>query len=175
MKGRTGNQRRRAGGDHGATLVEFAFVVPILVAFVFGIIDFGNLYYQLQSMRQGTQSSARLINTGTFGTTTSCSLTPAPASSATQEAMCQTKKLTQLGDNANTRVAILLPNGYTKGQPVIVCVEYPESSVSGVYSSLLSGKTQKTEAYVRIEQVSATETLVAAQETSISGSWAWCT
>ncbi len=37
--------RRRMRSERGAAVVEFALVVPILIALVFGIAEFGRAYF----------------------------------------------------------------------------------------------------------------------------------
>ena len=48
-RGFHGNRRR------GAAIVEFAIVLPVLMAFLFGIIEFGHLFH----VRLGAQQAAR--------------------------------------------------------------------------------------------------------------------
>lgn len=59
-----GLQRRsraagRLDGDGGAVIVEFALVLPILLTFSLGIIDFGNAYRQENIGQQVVMSAAR--------------------------------------------------------------------------------------------------------------------
>lgn len=50
---------RRLRGDHGASLVEMALVMPILALFIFGIITFGILLSFKQTMTQSAAEGAR--------------------------------------------------------------------------------------------------------------------
>ena len=50
-------QRRR--GDDGASAVEFALVLPILVMLVFGIISFGIVFAQKLALANSTREAAR--------------------------------------------------------------------------------------------------------------------
>ena len=54
--------RRRTGqpDERGATLVEFAFVLPVFILFLFAIIDFGWLFAQFLDVKQGAREGARL-------------------------------------------------------------------------------------------------------------------
>src|SRR5439155_764186 len=49
------------------TLVEFAFICPLLFLLIFGIIDFGSAYNDLISLRQGVREGARQGSVGVFG------------------------------------------------------------------------------------------------------------
>jgi Flp pilus assembly protein TadG len=53
---------RCAARDRGAAAVEFALVLPLLVALVFGLIDFGRAYNQQISLTQLAREGARLIS-----------------------------------------------------------------------------------------------------------------
>lgn len=45
--------------NHGQTLVEFALVVPILLLVVFGIMEFGRVFYTYSALTNGAQEAAR--------------------------------------------------------------------------------------------------------------------
>ncbi len=47
--------------ERGAALVEFAFVGPILMALLFGIIEFSWIFNQVLDVRHGSREAARLI------------------------------------------------------------------------------------------------------------------
>ncbi len=50
--------RRR--GDRGASALEFALVVPLLLAFLFGALQFGLVFAQKASLANGARQAARL-------------------------------------------------------------------------------------------------------------------
>jgi Flp pilus assembly protein TadG len=55
---------RRADGsrrNRGAVLVEFALVAPLLLILLFGIIEFGFAFVQMQEVRHGARETARLV------------------------------------------------------------------------------------------------------------------
>jgi Flp pilus assembly protein TadG len=51
--------RRVSRGDSGASAVEFALVVPLLLLIVFGIINFGTLFSQQLTINNGVREGAR--------------------------------------------------------------------------------------------------------------------
>jgi Flp pilus assembly protein TadG len=64
--GREGMMRRLQSGKHhllqrteGATAVEFAIVLPVLLLILLGIMDFGNAYYQLHLVSEASRAGAR--------------------------------------------------------------------------------------------------------------------
>lgn len=58
----------RWSGTHGASAVEFALVLPILVLFVFGIIEFGLAFYRAQGMEAAVREGGRVAAIGAPGT-----------------------------------------------------------------------------------------------------------
>lgn len=51
---------RARDGERGASLVEFALVVPLLTLFLFGIVQFGLAFDKKQSINSGAREGARL-------------------------------------------------------------------------------------------------------------------
>ena len=60
--------------ERGASAVEFALVMPMLFLVLFGIMDFGLQFLNLNSMHNGTREGARQAVVANFGTTDSCNL-----------------------------------------------------------------------------------------------------
>ncbi len=60
---------RRRDRERGASLVEFALVIPLLTLFLFGIVQFGIAYDKQQSMNSAAREGARLgaLATSTLG------------------------------------------------------------------------------------------------------------
>jgi hypothetical protein len=57
---------RRGRDDRGASAVEFALVVPVLVLMVMGIIDYGMFFSDRLAVKQGIREGARdaVVDTG---------------------------------------------------------------------------------------------------------------
>lgn len=58
--------RRFISAEAGATAAEFALVLPILLLFLFGIIDVGRLMWTLNSAEKATQMGARAAVVSNF-------------------------------------------------------------------------------------------------------------
>ena len=52
--------------EHGASLVEFALIAPLLILLLFGIIEFGWLFGQYNDVKHGAREGARYaaVNAG---------------------------------------------------------------------------------------------------------------
>ena len=151
---------RRGGGDRGAVLVEAAFVLPILVVLVMGIIDFGFVFNDWISVRQGARDGMRQmivkanVPPPTGSTSWSCPTTGGPAAGTdAYSVMCFTKSRVGL-DQTNTRVKVAFntTNGYKAGQPVKICVQYKTGSITGMFNSVLQNKVLDTDVESLIEQ-----------------------
>jgi Flp pilus assembly protein TadG len=129
----------------GASLVEFTFVVPVLVLLVFGTIDFGHAYSQWIEMRSGAREGARIgvVNGATSGadlitkTAQRVGLSSPPLAVAVQ--------LENTNGNATTGDV---------GDNLVVCLRYPLRSLSGVMAPFLNG-TLTAKAVMRMEQTAS--------------------
>lgn len=54
-------RRRGRADDRGASLVEFAMVMPLLLMLLFGVIEFAWLFSQNLDVRHGAREGARLV------------------------------------------------------------------------------------------------------------------
>src|SRR3954453_24075979 len=149
----------RLRGERGAAMVGLAFLLPLFVVLVFGVIEFGLTYNNYITIRQGTREAARQGAVGNFGSTTSCSLTGVSGSpsSDVQKLMCLAKQ--QIGlTYANTRVKIMSGSAdftsdgtFQKGEALIVCVEYTVYKFAKFVSPVLGGAVLKSKTAMRIE------------------------
>jgi Flp pilus assembly protein TadG len=67
--------RKRARGDRGAAAVEFALVVPLLFALVFGMIDFGWAINRYTVLNNATREGVRLASLGADSSEITASVT----------------------------------------------------------------------------------------------------
>ena len=143
-------------------LVEAGLVLPILLVFLFGVVDFGFVFNDWISVRQGARDGMRqaIVNTtpvASGGGTWSCPTpdgfngTAPTAGSDAMNMVCFTKARVGL-DQSKSRVKIYFTAPFTAGQPVKVCVQYASSSRTGVFSPILNSKVLSTDVESLIEQ-----------------------
>lgn len=144
----------------------------MLVLLLAGIMDFGILFNDLMSMRQGVGSGVRQGIVAQAGTSESCTLTGASAAnSQTRKLMCLTKNLMGLNE-ANSRTMVSFPGTKVKGGTLIVCAQYPMDSATSLFDPILNGAL-KAKVEMRIEQ--DLSSFGSASETALPGSdWTWC-
>jgi Flp pilus assembly protein TadG len=127
---------RRGRGERGAALVEFALVLPLLMLFVFGVIEFGGTYNDYISLRNGVREGARLavVNDQSGG-----------------NIVAETTQRIGL-DATQTKVAVSL-SGNQVGDSVTVCASYPAYNVTGIMKPFLGNRTLTSRVTMRLEQV----------------------
>ena len=172
--------------QRGQALVEFALVFLPLCLIIMGGIDFGFVFKDFISARQGVSDAARQAAVGQFGATlpgsTNCrSLVGAgSANTQTQQLMCSVLSLVGV-DQSRVRVAIDVgdssnqntfagPEDTNGPQPVTICVQYQLQSVTGILP-FINGKVATSTATEMIEVSGVTPVPNTAAETSFSGNW----
>lgn len=163
---------RSRSAERGAALVEFAVVLPLLMAMVLGMLDFGVSLTNFNSVRQGTREGARRAVVGDVGGYTACPVSGA-ASGSTLALVCLTKQKIGL-DEASTRVSITFDASHAEGEALIICTQYPLQSVTGMYGFLLDGKMLRAQVDMRVERTSVGGTPISLQSFQEGGGWAWC-
>jgi Flp pilus assembly protein TadG len=154
---------RRTRDQRGAAMVEFAIVLPLLLLLVFGMIDFASLYNDYQSVRQGAGAGDRMavVNQSPVVTSPNCSNTnvsdihmsaPPAAGSSAADLICYTKARVGLNMD-DTRVKLVFNAPLTAGNPLMVCVQYPVSSVTGYLARLLGNKALNSRSETIVEQL----------------------
>ncbi len=179
-----GRGRRDLRDEPGTSLVEFALVLPVLVSLVFGILDFGIIYSNQISFRDGVRQGVRVgvvdnldtaCQSGDLGTFTS-GMTP---STRMQNLMCATKNQIGLTPKSNVKVKVLFDSSYAQYQGLIVCAMSPVTSKTGLFSALLSGKFLKSKVEMTIETTNTSSQTAGEETLPTTGSWAgsswsWC-
>lgn len=155
----TGSSSRTRERESGVALVEFALIVPFLLILIVGIIDFGFLFNDVISVRQGARDGGRQAAVGKFGSDASCPLfLSTPASPEAMKLMCLTKDRDNVNDD-RTRVRLMVGDGspphepaYAVGKPIAICVQYEMRSLTRVLP-VLSGRVFTTRTVFRVETV----------------------
>lgn len=136
----------REGGDHGAAAVEFALVVPLLIALLFGIIDYGMWFTDALSARQGVREAARQAVVEEFDPTGAC------IGSDLAKTACFTRSRTgAVGGTAYVKVRVIEPAGWAVGNQLQVCAIVLESGLTGL-TPMPADAAVRTDVVMRIEQ-----------------------
>jgi Flp pilus assembly protein TadG len=154
-------------------LVEAAIVIPLLLLFVFGVVDFGAVYSNRTTVNQGVRDAVRQGIVANFGTNSTCPITGSIPSGNSRNLVCLAKERVAL-QTVKTRIKIVAPVSYTIGSQLLVCAEYPIEPVTPLTGQFLSNDALHAKATMRVEQV-APAGITSVSETAIDGDWSWCT
>ena len=77
------NLRRDAKKEDGAAAVEFALIVGLLAILVFGLLEYGLAFWQVQNLRAATREGARVAAVGGDNTQIKAAMVNAAAGSLT--------------------------------------------------------------------------------------------
>ncbi|MFH5878347.1 TadE/TadG family type IV pilus assembly protein [Arthrobacter sp. NA-172] len=106
--------------QHGAAAVEFALILPLLLSLVLGIIDFGDALSQSISLQGAAREAAR--------------------QGVTQgDVIASANQAKGLMDNTKLQVNFVVDTSGGAPGVMVVCLRYPQSSLSGFYSWALNG------------------------------------
>jgi Flp pilus assembly protein TadG len=105
--------RSLRGDERGATLVEFAFLLPVFILFVFAVIDFGWAFAQNLDVKQGAREGGRIVavNGGAGSGTTQCQSIQSQIRGRTQDltpawrSCCRTPTATATGQRTSATSA----------------------------------------------------------------------
>ncbi len=157
--------------EQGATLLEFALVLPILLLVMLGVVDLGIRLADIHTLEDGIRDAAREIAVGNTGGDTGCVVVGAtPPNTETTEAICLVKDRVGLLE-ADVRVRIVFgAGGAMEGEPILVCAQYPGESFTGLLPQFASDSIS-ARSVMRLE---ADSTVQAYAETSHTGGWPGC-
>ena len=167
-------EARRARGERGASIVEFALLAPVFVALVMGIVDFGMGLSDNLALRQGVREGTRQAVVANFGTDSSCTVVGAAPPTATKRLMCLTKERIG-GDASEIRLKVDVLGTYQRGTSILVCAQRPFESTTGFFAPVMNGKQLHNKIKMRIEDVVMTTFNDATETAPTGGDWAWCT
>lgn len=167
-------RRRREGG---AALVEFAMVLPLLVALLFGIVEFGIALNDYQSIRHGVREGARQAVVREFGATaTTCTSIVAP--DEVKRVICLTKDRIGLGNDVRVRVAYNAPAATAPAGDhgsVSVCAQRNVDPITGAIPAI-DGISLKSGIQMRMEKpiASGVSSTPYAEPAPSGGDWSGC-
>lgn len=169
---------RRPSCQRGAAALEFGLVSPIIFAVLFGTIIYGLWFNDSMNVRQGLRDASRTGVVAQYGETASCDMpltatTPA-ASENIQKLMCTAKR--EIGAMTGpTYIKVLLPGGWVRGQPVVVCGMVKAERLPGLVP-LPEDRMIRWQSRMSIERVTPGQVEVGGEAVPPSGeTWSWCT
>ena len=126
---------RHEGNERGASLIEFALLLPLLVLLLFGIVEFAWLFAQNLNVRHGAREGARLA---------AVDFTPLISET------CGRMDIVT-GATVGLASTDLNGNGVDVGDEVAVTVSAPVNPITGIFGAWLPASLTSTVA-IRIEQ-----------------------
>lgn len=133
--------RVRGDAERGANLVEFAILAPLLIALVFGIVEFAWAFAQNLGVRSGAREGARIAAVD-FG----------DGDAIANEVCARTDFLDSLVLEITSDRTLVPPSAdLDPGDEVTVGVTSPLSSLTGLYDAFFPADLSSTVA-IRIEQ-----------------------
>lgn len=123
-------------GIEGASAVEMAVVLPVLLLIICGIMDFGNMYCQLNIANEAAREGAR----------------KAAITVPTTQSQVQTFVQSNFGTpNGITLTVTMSPTTSAAGGTVSVTVDNPITFFTPMISDLLGPKTLKGQCVMQVE------------------------
>ena len=161
--------------EHGAVVLEFALIAPIILMILFGVLTWGLWLNDALNLRQGVREASRQGVVNVFGSTAACGATyEVTPSTDIQKLICSTKESGK-GLTGETYVKVLLPHGWVRGQSLVVCTMIKADRITSMIP-LPDGGVVKSRSEMAIEMVTPGQTETAGQEKPPTGTdWLWCT
>ncbi|CAN5517777.1 hypothetical protein BH20ACT2_BH20ACT2_22650 [soil metagenome] len=137
---------RRRRGDDGAALVELAFAIPVLIALVMGIIEFGWWFTQDLDVRHAAREAARLV---------AVDYRPDPAGDQVADLVAEV--CDRIDDRGGVSITLDLPPASGSadlgeaGQRVTVTVEKPYDSLTGLFTFIAADTVHSSVVTTRLE------------------------
>ncbi len=155
-------------------MIELAFVIPLILAIMLGIVDFGWSFSNLNSVRQGTRDAVRRAVVGDVGNDLTCPIVGGLGLTGDTHALvCLTKEMVGL-DQGATRVSVGFDASYVEGDVLILCTQYPLESISGFYGFLLNGNMLQAQVHMRVERTNVNGVDIGLSSFQEIGDWSWC-
>jgi hypothetical protein len=165
-------RRHKGGNDRGAAAVEFALVVPVLLMILFGIIDYGLLFNNSLSVKQGVREGARQGVVANYGPT--CPMAWSTLPSVNMQSLACTVVDRTSAVSGTPYLKIKVPGGWVKGEPLVVCEMVKTSGVTGL-TPMPTGGVVTSKVEMSIEKANAGQVETGGEQTPPAGAdWSWC-
>ena len=119
-------RRSHLGSDSGVSAVEFGLILPVLLAILLGLIDYGHIYFIQLTITNAAREGARVGATKDTTTDATAAALTAAGTYLDAAGLSWARKKPDLSDaidatylaaDSTVRVAITLPIGPTKPRP----------------------------------------------------------
>ena len=163
-----GARHTRHERSRGAVIVEFALVAPVLILLLFGVVEFGFVFNDYQSVRQGVRDATRVA---VVNNVPNCST----SGDITDDLICYVEQRVGLSGDTRVRIDVTAADTSVDGDrgSVKICVQRQIRSVTGMLSPFLNGRYISTEVTMRVERGNE-PAFVDRSEAAANGSWASC-
>jgi hypothetical protein len=158
--------------DRGAAAVEFALVVPILLAVMFGIVDYGLWFGDSLNIRQGVDEAARRAVVNDFGSCT--------GAGETEKTACVVKeRIGAFGGTVYVKVSVIGPapsktaGNWAKGGQLLVCAMVKEEGLTGLTPMPKDGILRDL-VHKRVEATAGSSVPDFSDTPPTGSDWAWC-
>jgi Flp pilus assembly protein TadG len=157
--GSQSNRFRRARGERGVALVEFAIIAPFLFLILFGIIEFGWAFFQNLDVRHGARETARLAAVNYPDTSTTCTPGGSGSCNDTLRTTLLTEACTRMDKGSGIQIRAFRTTGpqdastnYEIGDTITVQVRKDLEQITGFLAPFLNNVKLKSNIDIRIEQ-----------------------
>ena len=152
-----GTARQLRFDDRGASLVEFALVMPLLVLLLFGIIEFGYLFAQHLDVRHGAREGARMASVA-YDPQDWGGISPEAAKHNMRRMIVETcERMDFAEDDTQVTISLVGTTGSVTennqpGDYLAVEVEADPTQITGLFSTVIDPITLRSEVEMRIER-----------------------
>jgi Flp pilus assembly protein TadG len=111
------SMRSKLGREDGAAAVEFALIVGLLAILVFGLLEYGLAFWQVQNLRASAREGARVASVGGDDTDVRTAMASSSAGSLSGASwtFSQDRVCDQTADTVGQPVTIEINNGSLPG------------------------------------------------------------
>ena len=131
--------------DRGATLMEFAIIMPLLVILLIGIVESSWVFAQYLDVRHGAREGARLAAVNYPEGTDAPVATPGDNLNALVAETCSRMNLA-------SGITVSFASAGGKADPITVAVEAPSDTLSGLLDWAFGSLTVSSTAVLHAEQ-----------------------